>query len=124
MTFRTLAALTILVCAAGGAAFLPSLMWLFGVILPSDDRVSVTDIPALAGMGVIYGLVIGILRAYRHKMEQNRIARVFSAIGFVLGGVYGFIFGITIDYSPVINTGGMVFFMGIPIVLFTWRSGK
>ena len=124
MTFRTLAALKILVCAAGGAAFLPSFLWLFGVILPSDGKVSVADIPALSGMGVVYGLVNGIMWAYRHKMEQNRIVRVFSAIGFVLGGAYGFIYGITIDYNPIINTGGMVFFIVIPIVLFNWRIGK
>ena len=77
MTFRSLAALKILVCAAGGTAFLPSFMWLGGVILPSDDKVGVKDIPALASMGVVYGLVFGILWVYRHKMEQNRMVRVF-----------------------------------------------
>ena len=66
MTFRTLTALKIFVCAVGGAAFLPSFLWLSGVILASDDKVSVADIPALAGMGVVYGLVNGIMWAYRH----------------------------------------------------------
>ncbi len=124
MTFRSLAALKILVCAAGGAAFLPSFMWLGGVILPSDDKVGVKDIPALASMGVVYGLVNGILWAYRHKMEQNRMVRVFSAIGFVLGGAYGFIYGISIDYNLIINSAGVVFFICIPIALLTWRNRK
>ena len=106
MTFRAQAILNILVFAAGGAAFLTSFTWVCTVILPSTDKVGVAEIPALAGMGMVYGLVIGILRTYRHKIEQNRMAMVFSGIGFMLGGFYGFIYGISIDHNSTISSAG------------------
>lgn len=124
MTFRAQAILNILVFAAGGAAFLPSFTWICAVILPSTDKVGVSEIPALAAMGVVYGLILGILRAYRHKLEQNRMAMAFSGIVFMLGGFYGFIYGISIDHNSAFASSGTAIFISIPILLLFWRKRK
>ena len=39
-------------------------------------------------------------RAYSHKMNHNRTAKVFYTIGFMLGGYFGYI-------SGVVSTEGM-----------------
>lgn len=124
MTFRAQAVLNILVCAAGGAAFLTLFTWVCTVILPSTDNVRVAEIPALTGMGAVYGMVIGILRTYRHKIEQNRMVMGFSGIGFTPGGFYGFIYGISIDHNSAFASSGTAIFISIPILLFFWRKRK
>lgn len=124
MNIRRLVVLKILVCAIGGAALLPSFMWLSGVILPSDDRVSVADIPVLAGMGVVYGLFSGILWVCRHRIVQNRMAKDFCPIATVLIGVYSFINGISLSYIPKINFGAIILFFVVPTALFAWHYRK
>ena len=65
MNICRLVVLRIVFCAIGGAALLPSFMWLSGAIVPSGDKVSVADIPGLARTGVVYGLFSGILWGIR-----------------------------------------------------------
>lgn len=94
MKLRRLVTLKLLTCIFGGAVFTPALLCAIPLIMPWTKKVPVSAIPVLASIGAVYGGFCGILWAYRPTMDNNRAVQVFYTIGFLLGGVFGFIFGI------------------------------
>lgn len=127
MISRRLVILKLLACIAGGAGLTPILVWITTLLPLVRNSVSVTDIPALAGVGALYGMYLGILWAYKHKMEYNRTAQIFYAVGFMLGAVFGLIFGIAIA-SPYgidqLSSTFMAFLSGAAAVIFVPALAK
>ena len=64
-------------------------------------------------------------RAYSHKMNHNRTAKVFYTIGFMLGGYFGYISGVvSTDSTNTVMPGLMRSFIGYAAVLFASPLGK
>lgn len=127
MISRRLVILKLLACTAGGAVLTPVLLWLIALLRISRNNVVGSDIPALAGVGALYGMYLGILWAYKHKMENNRTAQKFYAVGFMLGAVFGLIFGIAIaspNGNDQLSSAFMGFLPGAAAVIFVPALAK
>ena len=120
MNPRRLVTLKLLTCIFGGAVLTPALLCTLPLIIPSSDRVPGSAIPALASIGAVYGGFCGILWAYRPTMDNNRVAQVLYTVGFMLGGVFGFIWGLltasTNLHSTILN-GVIGIFVGSAAIL-------
>ena len=117
---RRLIFLKLLICIFGGAVFTPALLCALPLIIPSSDKVPGSAIPVLASIGTVYGGFLGILWTYRPTMDNYRAAQVLYTIGFLLGGVFGFIFGIltvSTDLNSTILSGVNGLFVGSAIVI-------
>lgn len=120
MNSRRLIVLKLLTCIFGGTVFMPALLCTLPLIIPSSDKVPVSAIPVLASIGAVYGGFCGILWAYRPTMDNDRVAQVFYTIGFLLGGMFGFIYGILIvstDLNSTILYGVNGMFVGFASVV-------
>lgn len=120
MKLRRLITLKLLICIFGGAVLTPLLLWALPLIIPSSDKVPGSAIPVLASIGAVYGGFLGILWTYRLNDGHNRAAQVLYTIGFLLGGVFGFIFGIltvSTDLNVTILSGVIGLFVGSATVV-------
>jgi hypothetical protein len=118
MESRRIVILKLLASIFGGAVLTPALLCALPLIIPSSDRVPGSTIPALASIGAVYGGFCGILWAYRPTMDNNRVAQVLYTVGFMLGGVFGYIAGVvSTEGIDTLSTGLMGFFIGSAAVL-------